>query len=821
MYEGTYETLWIGTRGAGLCKYDLNSEDIIWYNELNGLKQENINAIIESSPGEIWFGGNSGISRLDVNREIFTQFNTSDGLLSNDYNKNAVYKDIHGDLYFGNNRGVDYFDPRGISLNTVTPSLYLTDLKLFNKKVFPNVKNSPLEKVISESENITLKNAQSVFTIEYAGISYTRSEKNQYAYYLEGYEESWNYVGDIRNATYTNLDPGNYTFNLKSANNDGIWNDTPLKLGITILPPWWKTYWALLGYIGLFTLGIFLLNRMTRNRYREKQTIENEREKRLQIEQLNESKLRFFTNISHEFRTPLTLILNPLEDIMKSKSLKLPISVKQKHQVIYKNADRLSRLIIELMDFRKLELNKTKIKAERINLIPFVRNISDYFQEDATNREIYLTIEENDEELYIWADERMLEKIIFNILSNAFKATPEGGGITICVSLKNRLEILPLIDEANPMQVFEISIKDTGKGLKKEEVERIFERFYQVDKLNKSYYGGTGIGLEVVRDFVELHKGKVEVDSTVDVGTIFRIILPFGKEHFLEDEILSDHPVSQNIIEGKFIPPTLDIDTNIEDNKLIKKAPLTLLIVEDNVELLNYLKEDLANDYKILTARNGKKGLEIVIKAVPDVIITDVIMPEMNGFDLCIKLKNDLRFSHIPILMLTTKTMTDDWVEGIESGADAYMSKPFNMRILKSRLLQLTTNRELLFNKYFSALSDVPMNTNSLDKEFIQNVLNYINDNLSDPELSVESLASKLNLSRSQFYRKIKTLTGQTANEFLRTIRLQKAKMYLEKGNSNVSQVCYEVGFSTPSYFTKCFKKQFNILPTEVKIKDQ
>ncbi|WP_372757992.1 two-component regulator propeller domain-containing protein [Mariniflexile sp.] len=817
LFESSNGLIWIGTRGTGLYSYNQKTKSINWFNKTNGLLEENVSSIIESLDGNIWISGNSGLTRLETKSNTITNFTSDDGLLSNDFNFNAVFRDDNGTVYFGNYNGVDFFNPTKIQINKSKPSLYLTDFKIFNKQVKPNQKDSPLKKVISETKGISLKHNQSVFTIEYVGVNYTRPEKNQYAYYLEGFEKDWNYVGNNRSATYTNLPQGNYIFKVKAANNDGVWNEVPLELKITILPPWWKTNWAYIIYLMLFVGVIYFVNNFIHNRMNEKQLIKNEREKRIQEEELNEKKLQFFTNISHEFRTPLTLIMNPLEDIIQAKDSNLPAVFKQKHQIIYKNADRLSRLINELMDFRKLELNKARIKATKIELIDFAKDIVAFFQDEISSKNIFLNFEANVSKLNVWADTGMLEKIIFNILSNAFKVTPDNGSITVCISKKNKLEILPLIDENNPVKVFEISIKDTGPGLEKDQLSKIFERFYQVDSLNGSYYGGTGIGLEVVRSFVELHRGKIEVDSTLGEGTIFRVILPTGKEHFNEKEIVIPNSSLKNIQKEKFIPPAIEESTGSVESKDTAELQ-TLLIVEDNTELLNYLKKELGSSYKILTANNGKKGLELAQKASPDIIITDVIMPEMDGFELCVKIKNDIRISHIPILMLTTKTMTDDWVEGIESGADAYMSKPFSLRILKSRLNQLIKNRELLFNKYFSAISDNSNNqtTTSLDKDFIQKVLNYINDNLSDPELSVEVLASQLHLSRSQFYRKIKTLTGYTANGFLRKIRLQKAKLMIEQGNTNISDVCYSVGFSSPSYFTKCFKEHFDILPTDV-----
>jgi signal transduction histidine kinase/DNA-binding response OmpR family regulator len=721
-------------------------------------------------------------------------------------------------LYFGNYKGVDFFNPEEITKNKIIPSLYFAGLKLFNKDVLPGKEGSPLNQILAETEEIVFKHNQSVFTIEYSGISYTRPEKNQYAYYLEGLEESWNYVGNLRSATYTNLDSGTYVFKLKAANNDGVWSDTPLELKITILPPWWKTNWAIFAYVLLFIGSGYVLYNFAQERIKEKELIRNERNQRIQEDELHEKKLQFFTNISHEFRTPLTLMINPLQDIINDDKLNLPQRVREKHNIIYKNTDRLYRLINELMDFRKLELNKMRIRVQEINAVSFTKDITGYFKEEAYNRNVHLAVDADVPNISLWADESMLEKIIFNVLSNAMKVTPDGGAINIDLFSKDDLVVLPLVDEEKPIKVIEIIISDTGPGLDKEQATKIFERFYQVENLNKTYYGGTGIGLEVVQNFVKLHKGNIEVESKIGEGTTFRILLPAGRNHFSEEELLTE-VTSATSLKERFVPrintetEKVDVSTDERTNKLY-----TILIVEDNTELRNYLREELKEDYKILVANNGKEGLELSREVLPDAIITDVIMPEMNGFDFCKILKTDLKTSHIPLLMLTAKTRIDDRIEGISYGADAYMVKPFDMRLLKLRVSQLITSRKLIFNKYFGAISGAEESKNalSIDKEFIQKVLSFINKNISDSDLSVELLAAELNLSRSQLYRKIKTLTGQTVNEFLRKIRLQRAKQLLESGSANVSEVCFKVGFSSPSYFTKCFKAHFGVLPTDI-----
>ncbi len=818
--EDSNGLIWLGTRGAGLCSYDSKQDVFTWYNSTNGLDAVNITGLIEDLQGNIWISSNSGVSKLNVETKVFTKYSKNDGLLSNDFNINATFRDSDGTIFLGNYQGVDYFNPSNIIVNETLPSLYLTGFKLFNKAVVPSEKNGPLKSVIGETTNLTLNHKQSVFTIQYSGINYTRPEKNQYAYYLEGLEDTWNYVGNLRNATYTNLDHGDYTFKLKAANSDGVWNETPLSLKIKVLPPWWKTNEALFAYVALMLIGIYVLNRMAQLRLNKKQEETLEENKRLQEQNLNEKKFQFFTNISHEFRTPLTLIMNPISDIIRDTTLDLPARVIDKHNIIHKNTQRLYRLINELLDFRKLESNKARVNAVKLNLRDFTKDIVSYFKEEALSNSIDINLDADLVDIPLWGDKSMLEKIIFNILSNAIKVTPKGGAINIDLKSNNSLELLPLVDENTPIEVVKIIITDTGTGIEKDEVERIFERFYQSKSLNKGYYGGTGIGLEVVRYFITLHKGKIEVESEIGQGTTFAIILPAGKTHFSEDEIASEI-VESKINDELFVP--VKTKKKQEEKFVENLHKYTLLIVEDNAELRTYLKEEIGSEYKVLLANNGKKGLEIAKEILPDVIITDVIMPEMDGFDFCEKIKSDISTSHIPLLMLTAKAKIDDRMDGIEVGADAYMVKPFDIRLLRLRVSQLITSRQLIFNKYFSVISEMPQGTktSSLDKEFIEKVLDYINKNIDNPDLNVALLADKLNLSRSQFYRKIKALTNQTANEFLRNIRLQKAKQILELGSASISEVCYKTGFSSPSYFSKCFKNYFQILPTEVIVKER
>jgi len=426
-----------------------------------------------------------------------------------------------------------------------------------------------------------------------------------------------------------------------------------------------------------------------------------------------------------------------------------------------------------------------------------------------------LTVDYDQDDLMIWSDPSMLEKIIFNLLSNAFKATPIGGLITVHVNQSPVLIDLPLVNKNKPIEALEIIIRDTGLGIKAENLTKVFDRFYQADEMNEQYYGGTGIGLELVKNFVNLHKGKIVLTSEENVGTQFKIYFPLGYQHFKVADINNEDKKVINQFSESQNKDIEEFEPLLEEEYTSKKI---VLIVEDNAELRSYIKNELISEYSIKEAENGLEGLEKASKYMPDIIITDVMMPIMDGFEFCLRVKSELKTSHIPILMVTAKGMQIDKVKGIDSGADVYLNKPFNMRVLKSHLNQLITSRQVLFDKYFNSVSTTinSDHTTSLDKEFMNNVLNYINENINDEKLNVENLAGELLLSRSKLYRKIKALTGDTANEFIRKIRLEKAKQLIETTEYTISEVCYKVGFSSPSYFTKCFKDYFGFLPTSI-----
>lgn len=801
VFEDFDGDIWFGTEGMGLFNYKKKSKEINWFFTHNGLQQETINSINSSDKNSIWLAGNNGLTTFNKEKNNFKTYDTNDGLLVNTFNRNASFKSKDELLMFGNALGVNVFNPKNVKINSELPIVHVTGIEINSQN--KDDENYTSEKSVHKFQNhIELNYNQSVFTINYVGINFTRGQQNKYAYFLEGFDKDWNYVNNKQSATYTNLAPGDYVFKVKASNNEGIWNETPETIKIVINKPWWGTHLMLITYILILLTISFIIYDLTKAKIRQRQAIKSERIKLNQTEALNAKKIQFFTNISHEFRTPLTLIINPLEAMLNS-SYHFPEDIKNKLQIIKKNTDRLFRLINELMDFRKLQFNKLNIIVRPTNINDFIKNIITHFEEEAFMRKIQLKLFQERIDDVLWIDSSLFEKIIFNLLSNAFKATPDKGTISISVKKSENVHI-PSYDKEKNTDACTICIKDNGIGVKKEDLDKIFNRFYQTEALNQQYYGGTGIGLEVVRSFVELHKGLIEVKSDGVSGTEFNLNIPFGKSHFNENEI-DVTPLEDNTS----IPIKKVSETN---NKNIDTTKPILLVVEDNIELRKYLVEQLENEYQVLEAKDGVQGLKIAQKQLPELIISDIMMPLMNGFDFCEQLKANSTTSHIPVIMLTAKTLESDRIKGIGSGAEVYLKKPFSIALLKSHIRQLIKSRKLIFEKYYNGVitNDI---SNSKDKDFISSVLNYIHQNLGNPKLNVEFMAKEMLLSRSKLYRKIKMATGDSANEFIRKIRLEKAKEYLEQTDKTVSEICYLVGFSSPSYFSKCYKQQFGAIP--------
>ena len=816
IYEDTNNTIWIGTDAYGLLSYAPKEDKITWHGDGNDMRNLSINSITQTYDGSFWLGTERGLIRYDADTNDYRVFDRSDGLLNNSVNRNSFYNE-QSTLYFGTIGGINYFNPVDIPQNESLPKVTFQKLKISNNEIDIS-KNSPLKKALNQLDTLILKHNQSSFSIEYMGVSHTRSEKNSYAYMLEGLEEDWKYVGQQQSANYTNIKPGDYVFRLKAANNDGYWTSNPKTIFIKVLSPWWLSWWAKIIYVFVFlSLGYYIYKLITLRIY-EKRKAEIERSQRKQNEELNTKKIQFFTNISHEFRTPLTLILNPLESLIKDKHINnLPSEIIDKHKIIHRNTKRLKRLIDELMDFRKMQFSELKVQIQEVDLAKIFTNITSNFIEEASYRKIDFQIDfEESIPKQIMVDASMFDKILFNLLSNAFKATSENGKIRVKVSHHSQGLIFPLIDENNTQSGFEIDITDTGIGINKKNIKKIFNRFYQSEENNEQYYSGTGIGLEVVKKFVDYHKGKIVVESQQGVGTSFKVFIPDTKIQFYKNEqLVNVMKLSQ--LQSKNLSGFAD-KPSFENAKLSKRN--TILIVEDNMELREYLKYELKSLYKVFEAPNGKNGLEIARKNKPDIIIADVMMPKMDGFQMTRLLKSEKSTMNIPIVMLTAKVGESDRIHGIDLGADIYLKKPFSIDLLKTHLLQLIKSKERFYETYFNSL-DLEINATGGNKKILADVINVINENLSKEDLCVQDIADELALSRSKLYRKIKELTGKSANEMIRNMRLEKSKELLEVTEMTIGEICYKVGFSSPSYFTKRFKEHTGLIPKEYRLRNK
>jgi signal transduction histidine kinase/ligand-binding sensor domain-containing protein/DNA-binding response OmpR family regulator len=788
IFEDRKKNLWFGTEDKGLNLFNKDNS-FINFSKQDGLPSNSIKGILEDKKGHLWISTNKGLSEFDPDSKKFKNYTKEDGLNSDEFYRNSCFKSGYGELFFGGNNGFNAFYPDSIKSNALIPPVYLTDFKIFNKSVPIGTKGSPLRKHISQSKKIVLSYKQNSFSIEFVALNYTRSSQNQYAYMLEGLEKEWNRVEHKRFATYTYVSPGTYLFKVIGSNNDGIWNPIPATLQITILPPFWRTIWAYMIYVlVLFTLLFTFIRLMV---IRAKQS---------QILELDRMKLNFFTNISHELRTPLTLILSPLENLISST--KIENEIKGQLSVIYRNAGRLFRLVNELMDFSKTEDSTLQILAQRGDIIKFTKEIVEFYNDEASRRRIDYQYIASEDSLKVWFDRDKLEKVILNLLSNAFKFTSDEGRITVSIEKTGSENT----DGQN--QFAKISVTDNGKGISQKYIDKVFDRFFQSPEENGISQKGTGIGLALAKNLVELHHGKIEVASEKFKETTFSVFLPLGNKCFAKNELI-DAPIDINT---SFVAAEIGKPIQIPP-----KGAYNILIVEDNFDLREYLASYLSAKYVIFECENGEQGYRLAIKEVPDLIISDIMMPKISGIELCKKIKEDIITSHIPVILLTAKITLEEKIEGVQTGADAYITKPFNIRFLEVTIKNLIETRHKLYKRFSQEVFIMPkeLSNNTIDQDFLERAIEYIENNILNENLTARDLASYLLLSHSQTYRKIKALTGQSVSEFIRTIRLKKAIKLLETGEYNISEISYKIGFTSPAYFTKCFREHFGKPPSE------
>jgi signal transduction histidine kinase/DNA-binding response OmpR family regulator len=626
---------------------------------------------------------------------------------------------------------------------------------------------------------------------------------------MEGLDKDWVKSGTRRFASYPNLDPGEYIFRVKGSNNDGIWNEAGTSILIIISPPWWKTWWAYLLY-AIILISIFTsLTRFYLNRQRLAQKLALESEHAEKLEEVARMKSNFFTNISHEFRTPLTLILGPAQKIASNES-KNP---EKDADIITRNSKRLLQLVNQLLDLSKLDAGKLKLSASAGNLISFVKGLALSFESLSESRDIMLKIKSDKELIEVYFDKEMMVKILSNLLSNAFKFTPEGGNVTITISETTNDNV-------------EIKIRNTGIGIPQKELPKLFDRFYQVDSSQTKEHEGTGIGLALVKELVELHHGSISVESLesdvkrdISGWTQFTITLPMGRTHLKDDEIL----ITEQKYEQKEIPIQEEEYVNMKKLDEVVTHPdetkNIILVVEDNYDMREYIKESLSDKYVVEEAVNGEQGVRIAEKIIPDLIISDLMMPKMDGNELTRILKNDEKTSHIPIIILTAKSGQENKIEGLQTGADDYLTKPFDLKELRVRVENLISIRKKLQEKFRRGefvFKAEEKKLRSIDERFLNKVNDVIEKHLKEEEFSIEEFGSEVGMSRTQLHRKLRALVGKSASHYVRTVRLTKAKKMIEGEKGNISEISYLVGFSSPAYFTRCFKEEFGYPPSNL-----
>lgn len=841
LFLSSNQTLWIGTKEAGLMKYNENTDDfdrfkniandtssllsnyvisinedsnnnlligtnngLNIYNPINQtflevkiprLPDKNINSIECDAQNNYWLATNKGITKYHKGTPVIN-YDVNDGLQSNEFSRNASFKSKNGRFYFGGINGFNAFSPEIMPINTDTPAIVITHFRISNQIVKAGEKKSPLDLPISTTKEITLTHNQADFSFEFVALNFIAPEKNQYAYKLEGYNDDWIYSGKQRVATYTNIKPGRYVFKIIGSNNDNVWNTKGVSVKIRILPPFWKTPFAYILYVILLFTLLLLLKRLLTYRIEQQNMLDNERLEKQRIEELNQLKLRFFTNVAHEFRTPLTLISGPISQLETN-----PSNTETQQYLIHivqNNVKRLLHLVNELMDFRKAENEKLKLRISNSNLSLFTDNLVKCFSQNAEEKNIALSYTcVLNEKTDFWFDKGILDKVLFNLLSNAFKYTPKNGKIMVELKVENDLAI--------------IDVSDTGTGIAEDEINKIFDRFYQVEGKHANLMG-TGIGLAFAKRLIETHNGSIHVISQPNKGSVFTIKLPINKAAYPQHLIVETN-------EENFVKQTPASELHVlheQTDTTQNNSKQKLLIVEDNDELRSFLSQHF-KAFKVLTAANGKQGLEIAFKEIPDVIISDIMMPEMDGLEMCEKIKNQFVTSHIPVILLSAKTETYQKIEGLETGADVYIEKPFDLAFLEATIKNILAQRKKLRKRYANDPNvDVEVNNLSVhDKKFIDKVNQLIKTQVANPDFSVETLANDLGLSRSQLFRKFKAFYEISPSETIRIARLELAKKYILERNFNINEISDRVGFKNTTHFITSFKKHFGITPNE------
>ncbi|MFY9154465.1 MAG: two-component regulator propeller domain-containing protein [Prolixibacteraceae bacterium] len=807
MLQDSKKRFWLATSNRGLALYSKEKGIIRYYNEKNGLANDQTLGILEDSEHFLWISTTNGLSKFDPETERFHNYSLKNGFQNNQFTYGAAYKSESGELLFGGISGFNIFNPTKIKSGDYFAPIVYTDLKIFNKPVkIGTRKKDILTKSISETEQIELKYDQNSVTLEFASFDYANNSGIQYSYFLEGFDKDWNEPSVARSATYTNLDAGEYTFRVKTVSIDRKESNEGPVLKIIVLPPYWETWWfRTLIFLSLFGL-LYVFMTFLLNKEKLKNDLVLERMKAKKLHELDMMKLRFYTNISHEIRTPLTLILGPLE---KMRTDSIPRADLKAHiDVMHRNATQLLQLINQLLDFRKMETGNLKLVLSRGDMVSYLKGIVSSFTKFAEEKEIELKFNSLKKEIVTNFDSDKLAKIMNNLLSNAFKFTGKGGKISVNLSLVFESDESDVVNDSPEKRMVEITVKDTGIGIAESNLSKIFSRFFQVGE--EGTQTGTGIGLALTKELVKLHNGKIFVISKPGKGSKFTIQLPY--EEFQHHEP-ADH--ESDGCENDEDQILADADDQFKDH--IAVGQKIMLLVDDNADVRFFVKSHFSTTYQVCEASNGLEGWDIALKTVPDIIISDVMMPDMDGFEFCRKIRKDERTSHIPILLLTALGSREHEIEGLSHGADDYITKPFDLVILQTKIENILSVRQSLKQKYTGEMLLQPRNIilSSPDERFLQKAIEVVEENISDPDLDIERFASEIGVSRMQLYRKLNAMTEMTVKEFVRNIRLKRAAQLLVQKKLNISEIAYAVGFKDLSHFRKCFRQEFGMSASE------
>ncbi len=810
LFGDSHGKIWAGSYGHGMIC--LAEDTCLIYTKENGLPNNNVLCFQEDQVGCLWISTSNGISKFDPEKKSFTNYSINDGTLGNQYHEKGGLSHSDGRIFFTGNHGLTFFNPMAEMPVQSPPNIILEDLKILNQSVQPRPDNSTLPMSIAYVSKITLNHRQSVFSIDYSGIDFISPDKLTYAYKLEGFDENWSYVGNFRRATYSNLPAGKYFFYVKAINRDGVGSTRLAGVQITVKPAPWFTWQALALYIITFLSAVYFLFHLIFKVKMNRQLLEMEHNERLREQEISDMKMNLFTNISHELRTPLTLISAPLEQLTSQNEFSEPN--KKLLSTITRNVASMLRLINQLLDFRIIENGTMSLQVQKSDMIKLIQNILELYLYSAEKKQINLVFKPHTTNSIFWVDTDKLEKILQNLLSNALKHTPVKGSIRVTTNIIDKTSAVnkyPEITDSNCDSYFEVEVTDSGPGIPESRLGELFQRYRRINGPSglKPDYGGSGIGLHYTKHLVETHKGQIIARNQSYGGMTFSFILP-------AIDVYSDK-------EKKICGDIIQTDENNElitpDRENQIKKQYTVLVVEDNTELLEFIKKILIPHYQVLEATDGDEGWEIVKNKMPDLVLSDVVMPGLSGYQLCGKIKSHPEFSHIPVILLTAKSTPQDQIEGLEIGADIYICKPFYVDYLLLTIKNLFNARDKL-RLYYSTPQvkaqehiPIPVKLSEYDQKMMNKLIIVLEENLSNPDINIDYLAKDLGLSRASFYRKMKGLMDMNPIDFLRNFRLKKAAEMIQEGSCSLNDISINTGFSSYSYFSKSFKNHFGITP--------